>query len=262
MMFKTKSETLQELKKKIIKSKIEKIYDFSVFEWQNNEDMILTKINKKFTSKIIIRSSAQGEDSSEKSEAGSYQSILNINPKSKKNVKKAINDVINSYKIRKNQSPLNKILVQKQSTNIKISGVVFTRENKQGSPYFIINYKDGIETDSVTKGIANDVIKIYRNIETKHIPNKWKKLILSIRELELITNRNDLDIEFGINKNQDIIIFQVRPITSIEFDYIDEDKIEKRIESEVKKIKTELSKKPLDIQSIKSTSNITMTLQT
>jgi len=238
MMFKTKSETLQELKKRIKKCKIEKIYDFTVIEWENDAGLVLNEISRNFKSKVIVRSSAHGEDSSEKSEAGSYQSILNINPNSKKSVKKAVNDVINSYKIKKNLNPQNQILIQKQVTDIITSGVILTRENKQGLPYFIINYKDGKETDSVTKGIANNVIKIFREIESRHIPEKWKNLVIAIKEIESITNRNDLDIEFGITKNNQIIIFQVRPITSIEFNQIKDEMVGRRIQSCVKKFKS------------------------
>lgn len=237
MLFRTKSETLQELKKKLKKCEIEKIYDFTVIEWENDAKLILNEISRNFKSKIIVRSSAHGEDSVKKSEAGSYQSILNINPNSKKSVKKAVDDVINSYIKKGNLNLQNQILIQKQTTDIITSGVIFTRENNQGSPYFIINYKDGVETDSVTKGIANDVIKIFRKIELKHIPEKWNNLVIAIKEIESITNRNDLDIEFGITKNNQIVIFQVRPITSIKFNQIKDEIIGWKIESCIKKFK-------------------------
>ena len=87
-------------------------------------------------------------------------------------------------------------------------------ENPNGSPYYVINFEDGISTDSVTKGLQNNVIKIHNNTKNKNIPEKWKKLIFAIKEIEKISKNKRLDIEFAITK-KDIIIFQVRPLTII-----------------------------------------------
>ena len=71
------------LKKTLKKSKIEKIYDFTVFDWNKNQKTIIKNIQKKFSKqKIIIRSSALDEDSIKKSRAGIYESILNIDTNS------------------------------------------------------------------------------------------------------------------------------------------------------------------------------------
>ena len=109
IFFKSKSLTLKLLKKQLKKSKIEDIFDFTVEQWINNENLILQKITKSFSTNIIIRSSAIGEDSIEKSQAGNYLSILNIDPKSKSKVKSSIQSVINSYKNKKNFNKKNQI---------------------------------------------------------------------------------------------------------------------------------------------------------
>ena len=95
--FQTKAEVLEFLEKHIKKSKIENLYHFELLEWTNNESKILKNITKKFDKKIIVRSSAKGEDSYESSKAGTYESVLNVNPQTIKNVKNAINLVKNSY---------------------------------------------------------------------------------------------------------------------------------------------------------------------
>ena len=66
--FVTKADTLKFLQKKVKKSKIEKIFEFTVSVWENDKKCLLEKISKEFSDKIIVRSSAQGEDSDEKSE--------------------------------------------------------------------------------------------------------------------------------------------------------------------------------------------------
>ena len=82
-IFSSKSNTLLLLNKILRKSKIEKIFNFTVEEWLQNRNMVLDKISEQFDSDIIVRSSAQDEDSFESSKAGIYESILNVNTKIK-----------------------------------------------------------------------------------------------------------------------------------------------------------------------------------
>ena len=110
-----------------------------------------------------------GEDSAISSEAGSYESILNVNTSSKKEITNAINSVISSYKI-KNYNNNNKILIQNQTLNVVVSGVIFTRTPDIGSPYFVINFEEGNITTGVTKGSINNTVKIFRKINPKIIP--------------------------------------------------------------------------------------------
>ncbi|WP_299290885.1 PEP/pyruvate-binding domain-containing protein [Nitrosopumilus sp.] len=214
--FLSKVETLKFLENHIKKSKIEKIYDFTVNDWKENKSKIISDIKNKFKAKIIVRSSAAGEDSFEESKAGNYDSVLNVNSNSSTSIQKAIDKVIASYENKNNENLRNQIFVQTQSTEIITSGVVLTRDHNNASPYYVINFEDGNKTDGVTKGIANNTVKIFKKIERENIPKKWKKLILAIIEIEKIFKIDYLDVEFGINKKQEIIIFQVRPITSLE----------------------------------------------
>ncbi len=213
--FSSKSNVLKYLKKNIKYSKIEKLLALTVLEWEENSSQIIELIFKKFQpSTIIVRSSAIGEDSIENSEAGIYDSVQNINSHSKNDIKKAVNMVINSYKKKNNFDPHNQILIQTQTKNVKISGVVFTRTPNIGSPYYVINFLEGNSTDAVTKGEVSNAIKIFKKLPLNAIPKKWRKLIKSIREIEQIFSNDLLDIEFAITNNH-VVIFQVRPITSI-----------------------------------------------
>ena len=214
-IFSSKSNTLKILQKELKYSKIEKIFDFTADEWSRDKLNILNDISKNFgKNKVIVRSSAKGEDSHDKSEAGNYDSVQNINPSSKKQLQNAINKVIKSYKKKGNIFSNNQILIQKQTLNIISSGVAFTR-SPNNQPYYIINFDDSKNTDSVTKGEVGNVIKIFRYIKPTKIPFKWKKLIKAVQEIENIVKTDRLDIEFGINKSNEIIIFQVRPLTTI-----------------------------------------------
>jgi phosphoenolpyruvate synthase/pyruvate phosphate dikinase len=216
-LFTSKSNVLQFLQKKVKYSHIEKIFVFTVKEWNIDRDSILLRIHKNFLKKkIIVRSSAMGEDSEENSHAGSYESILNVKSNSKSELISSISKVIKSYVNKNNNNIQNQILIQTQTQNIISSGVVFTRTSDTGSPYYVINYEVGASTVGVTHGSINQTIKILRNSKNKKILKKWKLLISSIKEIESILKTTLLDIEFGITKTNKIIIFQVRPITSLQ----------------------------------------------
>ena len=141
-IFSSKANVLKFLEKKLKKSKIEKIFDFTVADWNTNQNFILQKIQANFKNKkLIVRSSAIGEDSLESSQAGLYDSILDINSSSKESLTKAIRSIIFSYKTAKNNDSRNQILIQPQSV-VKLSGVAFTRIPENGEPYYVINYHD------------------------------------------------------------------------------------------------------------------------
>jgi len=237
-IFTSKSNVLQFLESNIKKSKIEKLYFFEIQNWNKNKIKILNEINNHFinSNHVIIRSSAIGEDSLESSKAGSYESILNVNPKSNSSLTKAITLVLDSYEIKENFNEKNQILIQNQSINIVQSGVIFTKF-RNGSPYYILNFEEGPSTIGVTQGKVNNLIKIFRKSDSKNIPKKWRKLIKSVQEIEKIISNSYLDIEFGINNLNEIIIFQVRPL-------IIKNKLnlDNKIENQIKKIQKKYEK--------------------
>jgi len=214
-IFTSKSDVLKLLKNQIKLSRIEKILDFTVEDWQKNKNKILAQLVTTFSNKkVIIRSSAIGEDSEENSEAGRYESVLNINSNSRSQLTSAINHVINSYKENNNLNKYNQILVQTQTLDIITSGVIFTRTPDLGSPYYVINYEEGESTVGVTQGSVSEMIKISKYSNAKTLTKKWNVLLSAIKEIESIIYSDSLDIEFGITQNNIVVIFQVRPMIS------------------------------------------------
>ena len=211
----SKAETLQNLSRKLKESYIEKLYVFTIKEWVKSNKKILAKSKDIFGSKkVIVRSSSLSEDGFNTSKAGMYHSELNVDNSNVSLLKNAINKVKESYKKGKSNS-LDQIIIQEQSDNIILSGVCLTRNLKNNAPYYVINFDDkSSDTSSVTSGLVGDKVEIIRNIDQKKLNKKWRSLIKAIREIEKLVPDVALDIEFGINKQKKIIIFQVRPLAA------------------------------------------------
>ncbi len=216
MELSSKADTILELKKYNINFLIPQTYVFKTDEWKVSKNRILNLIQKKFKSKSVIRSSSFDEDLKDQSQAGKYLSILNVNTRNKKKLEILINKVINSYK-KKNSN--NKVIIQKQITNVSMSGVIFTHDLINGSPYYVINYDDNSKkTDTVTSGYGDDSNKkliIYRKGLKSLKSQRFRKLLNCVIDLEKKIKNQYLDIEFAVDTNFKVYLLQVRNISTV-----------------------------------------------
>jgi len=220
-LFETKAQTLETLNKLLNKSLIEPLHRFRVKDFFKSKSKIIKQIQTKFSKRIIVRSSTSKEDGLNRSYAGEFLTVQNIDASSEKSISNAINKVINTYKEKMLSHSDEEILVQEQSEGIALSGVVFTKGLQTNSPYYVITYDDQSgKTDTVTSGQSSNTIWLHRDTKKYKCPTKWKKLIDSINEIENIFKSMVLDIEFAIRKNGKIIIYQVRPLAA-NIKYID-----------------------------------------
>jgi phosphohistidine swiveling domain-containing protein len=212
----TKATAIDFLRRYIKKSHVEEHYFFDIAEWKNKESIILSSIMGQFKNdKIVVRSSAIGEDSTHNSMAGNFESILNVDSSDSSAVHSAITAVISSYRKKHVTSALHQVLVQRQTKNIAMSGVLFTRGADFNSPYYIINYDDTGSTDMVTAGLGGKALKVYRNADYSLLSTSVQKLIESVEEISELFEHAGLDIEFAITHNDTIVIFQVRAMTTL-----------------------------------------------
>lgn len=237
----TKAQSLQRLEKVITLSKIAPQVSFTVAEWNEDSQKIITNIQSKFKpKKLIVRSSAISEDGFDISNAGAYLSILDVDSITKESISDSVNKVINSY-ADKNQA--NQVLVQPMIEKVCASGVIFTRTLSESAPYYVINFDDSSkETDSITSGSSTEskTLIISRNNAKKlesSAPKILNGLIPALKEIENLLDFGALDIEFAVDIDQKIHILQVRPLTSDKYDIDGDDIIFDLIESSINKFK-------------------------
>lgn len=216
--FGTKAETLESLTSRLSLSHIPRFYYFSVTQWKKNQQQVLKNIRVRFKeSKVIVRSSADGEDAHSGSLAGFFDSVSHVSTGDSYSLDRAINQVIASYKRSHNElRNEHQVLVQQLIEDISMSGVVMTQDLNTGAPYYVINYDDETgRTDTVTAGTqhSNRTLLVHRDSVQELGSERFMALLSVVQEIERVTGHDSLDIEFAVDKNNKVYLFQVRPIS-------------------------------------------------
>ncbi len=211
----TKAETLNRIRPHIKHSIISDQVVCSWLHWQNAKLKSFAAIKEKFGDRaLIVRSSSAQEDGWQISNAGAFESILNIDGRDHDSLEKAIDKVFASYNLLTDNS---QVLIQPFIQNTIISGVIFTCDLYTGMPYYIINYDDKSgSTEMVTSGRQNDLRTIIISHSHKemisHIDARLATVVRAAKELQLLLGFNKLDIEFAVDQFGHVHTFQVRPI--------------------------------------------------
>lgn len=159
---------------------------------------------------LAIRSSSSMEDTLEYSNAGAFTSFLNVPPEYNA-IREAIEKVYQSYH---DEETDEEILIQPMLDGIRKSGVVFTEDMDTFADYYIVNFYEGDDSSAVTSGSSNE-LKTFVQYKYSERPIKdmdMDSLITVCRQIENFLNNNALDIEFAIDSEGKVVIFQVRPI--------------------------------------------------
>ena len=213
----TKANTLLALQELLTKSRIERILVVTPRELKDSPSALYEKVKTTFgTGKIVVRSSCSQEDGYDKSNAGFYESVLNVDVSDKDAVLNAVKTVGESY-LKANPDFDNsdeQILIQTQTENIAVCGVLFTRDINKNRPYYLINYEDDGLSDSVTAGRGGVSLRISHKADISKLPEQWRNLLVAIKEIQTVLSGMILDIEFAVLKDGSVVIFQVRPLAA------------------------------------------------
>ncbi|MDR9382213.1 MAG: PEP/pyruvate-binding domain-containing protein, partial [Natronomonas sp.] len=224
----TKANTLRRLQSMVEASTILDQYTFTVGEWQTNPETVREAIADAFEeSEVIVRSSALAEDTWDESNAGRFESVLDVPVGDAKSLTDAIEHVIGSYP---DDDSDNQVLVQPMIADVEQSGVVMTRVLDGFSPYYVINYDATTEsTESVTDGtgehlqtaiVRKDVVMNGLDLPADTPPGSvqapsdlsLEPLLRAVGELEELIGHDSLDIEFVIDSDDTVHVLQARPM--------------------------------------------------
>jgi phosphohistidine swiveling domain-containing protein len=210
-IFESKAKTLEKIHNKLKFAKTLPVYRFLVNDYRVDKSIVL-KIQSFFDCETIaVRSSAYDEDAFSMSNAGAFESILNVSRNDSVAIEQAIETVLNSYDTVNDK---NEIFVQPMLENVHIAGVVFSCDISTLAPYYIINYDESGSTDIITSGKGNSA-KTYVHYRYYEYPSRYtdmEKIILAVKEIEQLFYNKIIDVEFAITNNNEIYILQIRPI--------------------------------------------------
>ena len=205
-----KSQTLSALENQVKSAKILPQFSFALQNWEDNRTAVLNRIQSQnfFGQKLIVRSSAFCEDSSDNSMAGVFDSVLGV--LSLEETAAGIDKVASSY-----TKPVveDMIFIQPLLENVQASGVVFTHDPNNGSPYYIIDIVESDDTTSVTGGTTNlGKTQYIHHSKTERADAVAATIIRLCKEVQSLTGMDYLDIEFAIDLDDQLYLLQARAI--------------------------------------------------
>ncbi|WP_207867109.1 PEP/pyruvate-binding domain-containing protein [Pseudomonas sp. 58(2021)] len=214
--FSGKAGTLESLAPFLQNGRVLPLHRFTVGNWRNKPQAILDYCVGRFGDQpLIVRSSSLTEDQDGTSGAGMYDSVGNVCGAPA--LQQAIEQVIASYGQARD---FDEVLIQSMATGVLASGVAMTRDPESGLPYYVVDYVPGHGTDGVTAGTGTVHSFVAIKSQTAAEPAALKGLFALLAEVEQLTERDALDIEFAITEDGPLL-FQVRPMTGQGIDNID-----------------------------------------
>ncbi|WP_275099282.1 PEP-utilizing enzyme [Sedimenticola hydrogenitrophicus] len=209
--FGTKAETLIRLRSKLQGALIPELFHFTIEQWASDRQIVLRTIGDRFGKSLLaVRSSAVVEDGAASSHAGAFLSVLKVS-NSEHELATTIDRVVTSM----SGDPRDQVLIQVMAEDMVLSGVIMTYDMVHGAPYYCIEYEDESgRTDVVTCGSAiHKGLYVYRHADHANIRSSRIAAFLALaRELEIVCNCSALDIEFGMARDGQLTLFQVRRI--------------------------------------------------
>jgi len=210
--FGTKGETLLSLAPRLKGALVPELFLFTVAEWQQDRALTLSRLQQKFgKGHVAVRSSALAEDGAKSSLAGAFESKLTVRAADGEALVQAVDEVARSM----NGDPRDQVLVQSMVNDVAVSGVIMTYDMVHGAPYYCIDYDDESgRTDGITSGKGvHKSLYVYRDTPRDTIRSPRVAAFVELaRELEVLCDCHALDIEFGLTRNGQLVLFQVRRI--------------------------------------------------
>lgn len=217
---------------KLINAKIEVPIGFVVCDSLSFSDENIGDLNSKLKNfdknlKFAVRSSASDEDGNFKSFAGIFETVLNVNNNIDDvvNAINKVNESANSF-IAQNYSN-NKVkmnIIIQQMINPKISGICFTSSvDTKGEKCALFEYVEGTGEKLVSgKSNSNRIIVGYNDgvLDYNHVILNGKLIdfdgfnnVCNLVQQAITSYKDNLDIEWCIDKDGKGYLLQARPIT-------------------------------------------------
>jgi phosphohistidine swiveling domain-containing protein len=223
--FGSKAETLAALAPRLVHGYCLPQVAFDLAAWRGARDRWLAEIASKFGgARVIVRSSARSEDTVEASNAGAYLSVPDLEAADARTVGAGIDDVFASYG---EAGEGDQVLVQPMLDEVRLAGVLFSRDLSTHGPYYVFNYDDRSgATDSVTSGSDAELSTYvrFRGSDDAYPDEQLARIFAVMGEIEALLG-DLLEVELAVDGRGGVCVFQTRPMPRLDLDPPDEAKV-------------------------------------
>jgi adenylylsulfate kinase-like enzyme/phosphohistidine swiveling domain-containing protein len=213
VQFGTKAETLEMLAPVLRSARVLPQLRFSVAAWRADPAEVLAAVARApwGPGVLIVRSSAHAEDGAVSSQAGRFDSVLDV--RGADALRQAIGQVITSFGAEARND--DQFFVQPMLEQVAMAGVAFSRR-PSGGPYYVVNYdsRSG-HTDQVTGGLGASLETFFcLKSHAAACPPTLAPVIALVGELEVLLACDAIDVEFAIGADGLTYLLQVRRLAA------------------------------------------------
>ncbi|MBR3833665.1 MAG: hypothetical protein IKJ73_05065 [Lachnospiraceae bacterium] len=189
--------------------KLEDIIEISASDFNLYKEAVWGNIKRTFSEgPLIVRRNYIASEEGVSAGTGIFSGFENIEASDKEAVFEAIRNVALECEGRSDSE----IIIHRMYDNLVMCGVCYTRDIYYGRPYYMVVYnyidemrEDNIKAKSRTKWIAN-------NVSREFLDESFMNLIFAARDLEKALDIQEFSIEFGVDSDNKIIVYQLKPM--------------------------------------------------
>lgn len=209
-LFGSKAATLAGLSSRLKTARVLPLHRVSVAEYRRNARAAIAAMMREpwAMAPLAVRSSAYGEDGAQASQAGCYESVLNVLGPAALAV--AVETVAASYG---GEHAGDEVLVQPMLERVAANGVAFSVDPNTASPYAVVSIANSADTRVVTGGQSHELETV---LVSRHAPSiddpRVARVVALLHEVETLTGVSAVDIEFAFDQSGSLFLFQARPL--------------------------------------------------
>ncbi len=189
--------------------KLEDVIEVKASDFDLYKEAVWGNIKRTFEQgPLIIRKNYVAREEGIAAGTGLFQGCEGVEASSKEDVINAIRNVVSQC----SDDEDNEIIIHRMYDNLVMCGVCYTRDIYYGRPYYMVvyNYIDEMKSDnskikSRTKWIAN-------NVSREFLDDSFMNLIFAARDLEKAIEIQEFSIEFGVDSDNNILVYQIKPM--------------------------------------------------
>jgi len=189
--------------------KLEDVIEINASEFDLYKEAVWGNIKRTFPDGLLmVRKNYITREEGISAGTGIFSGIHGVDATDKEQVFDAIRTVATACKDDEDKE----VIIHRMYNNLVMCGVCYTRDIYYGRPYYMVvyNYMDEMSDNDVkaksrTKWIAN-------NVSREFLDEGFMNLIFAARDLEKAVDIQEFSVEFAIDSNNKVIVYQLKPM--------------------------------------------------